>query len=109
MQMAQCLHEFYSYATSLLADEGIIDDISEEGCFHHYNPNFGTKLDGWGWNELEGHCMESQCNSMRIRVKLSPLINLNLRRWQESSKLFNSIDNDNFRNSIGYDDPAKIR
>ena len=25
--------EFYSYATSLLADEGIIDDISEEGTF----------------------------------------------------------------------------
>ena len=45
--------EFYSYATSLLADEGIIDDISEEGSFHHYNPNFGTKLDGWGWNELD--------------------------------------------------------
>ena len=45
--------EFYSFATSLLADEGFIDDISEEGSFHHYNPNYGTKLDGWGWNDLE--------------------------------------------------------
>ena len=101
--------EFYSFATSLLADEGIIDDISEEGSFHHYNPNYGTKLDGWGWNELErtlyGIAVQFNEDPKEIKsINKSDLEKIGKR----VSKLFNSIDNENFRNSIGYDDAARL-
>ena len=101
--------EFYSFATSLLADEGIIDDISEGGSFHHYNPNYGTKLDGWGWNELEktlyGIAVKFNEDPKEIKsINKSDLEKIGKR----VAKLFNSIDNENFRSSIGYDDAARL-
>ena len=101
--------EFYSFATSLLADEGIIDDISEEGSFHHYNPNYGTKLDGWGWNELEKTLYGIAVNFNEDPKKIKPINKSDLEKiGKRVAKLFNSIDNENFRNSIGYDDAARL-
>ena len=101
--------EFYSFATSLLADEGFIDDISEEGSFHHYNPNYGTKLDGWGWNDLEKRLygIAVQYNEDPNDVKTINKSELE-KIGKRVAKLFNSIDNENFRKSIGYDDAARL-
>ena len=41
--------EFYTIATSLLSEAGVLDNVSEEDSFHHRNPNFGTQIDGWSW------------------------------------------------------------
>ena len=101
--------EFYSFATSLLADEGIIDDISEEGSFHHYNPNYGTKLDGWGWNELEKTLYGIAVQFNEDPNEIKPINKSDLETiGKRVARLFDSIDNEKFRKNIGYDDAARL-
>ena len=83
--------------------------ISLKRALSSLQPNFGTKLDGWGWNELERTLYGIAVQFNEDPSEIKPINKSELEKvGKRVSKLFNSIDNDNFRNSIGYDD-LKIR
>ena len=101
--------EFYSIASSLLSDAGVIDDVSEAGSFHHYNKHYGTKIDGWGWNELEktvyGIITEFNEDSEEIKkINKAQLEKIG----QRVARLFESVDKPSFLEKLSYDAQARL-
>ena len=66
-------------------------------------------MDGWGWNDLEKRLygIAVQYNEDPNDVKTINKSELE-KIGKRVAKLFNSIDNENFRKSIGYDDAARL-
>ena len=101
--------EFYTIATSLLSEAGVLDNVSEEDSFHHRNPNFGTQIDGWSWNELEktiyGIVTEFNNNPEEIKNINRTVIETLGKRV---AKLFESVGKESFLEKIAYDEEATL-
>jgi hypothetical protein len=101
--------EFYSIATELLSEDGRLDNVSEGDSFHHYNPNRGTKIDGWCWNELEktiyGIVVEFNNDQSKIKTINKTKIE---QLGTQVARLFKNIEKESFIDSLSYDEAANL-
>ena len=101
--------EFYTIATSLLSEAGMLNNVSEEDSFHHRDSKFGTEIDGWSWNLLEktiyGIVTEFNSDPQEIQsINRKKLETLGTR----VARLFENVEKESFLEKISYDEAATL-
>ena len=101
--------EFYVIATELLTEAGIINDASEMDGFYHRDKNRGTQIDGWAWNGLEKGLYGIVIQFDDNKEEISPISrNETEKLGKKVAKVFSSLNNEKFMNSLGYETAARM-